>query len=154
MDGWSIFGAFVVGIIASSYGAAVGGGALLTVPALIWLGVPVVEAVATSKLGSMGVSTAGLVAFGRAKMIDWRLGFAMVNPQRPGGAQIDPARTPMVARDPDVAAFMDGVAMQALFEKSGETWVAVHWAIGATDVWFSAPELCAAYRAVIADYCH
>ncbi len=86
--------------------------------------------------------------------VDGRLGFAMVNPQRPGGAQIDPARTPMVARDPDVAAFMDGVAMQALFEKSGETWVAVHWAIGATDVWFSAPELCAAYRAVIADYCH
>lgn len=84
MDGWSIFGAFVVGIIASSYGAAVGGGALLTVPALIWLGVPVVEAVATSKLGSMGVSTAGLVAFGRAKMIDWRLGFAMVALQMVG----------------------------------------------------------------------
>ena len=66
---------------------------------------------------------------------------------------IDPQTTPMALRDPDGAAFMDGVDMQALLEKSGDTWVAVHWAIGATDVWFIAPELCAAYRVVLTTYC-
>jgi ATP phosphoribosyltransferase len=59
----------------------------------------------------------------------------------------------MARRDPDSARFMDGVRMQALLEKSGDTWVAVHWVIGATDVWFITPELCAAYHAVIADFC-
>ncbi|MCB9640023.1 MAG: sulfite exporter TauE/SafE family protein [Myxococcales bacterium] len=86
MDLWVTIGAFFVGVIASVYGAAVGGGALLTVPALVWMGVPVVEAVATSKLGSMGVSTSGLIAFSRAKMIDWRLGLSMAVLQLVGTA--------------------------------------------------------------------
>ena len=85
--------------------------------------------------------------------MEGNLGFVTVSPQRPGGGVIDPQTTPMALRDPDGAAFMDGVDMQALLEKSGDTWVAVHWAIGATDVWFIAPELCAAYRVVLTTYC-
>ena len=81
-------------------------------------------------------------------------GFAMVIPQRPGGGEIDVALTPMGLRAPEDVAFMDGAQMQALLEKSGDTWVAVHWAIGATDAWFVAPEFCAAYRSVIGDFCH
>ena len=81
------------------------------------------------------------------------LAFAMLRPQRPDGRMIDPAKTPMVLRGGADPEMMDGVAIQALYRKSGDTWVAVHWAIGATDVWFSSPDLCEAYRRVIPDYC-
>ncbi|WP_417522996.1 hypothetical protein [Marinovum sp.] len=81
------------------------------------------------------------------------LGFAAVTAQRPGGAAIDLTATPGYQRgtlDPET---MDGTAIQALYRKSGETWVAVHHAIGATDVWFAWDPLCEEYRAVISDYC-
>lgn len=73
--------------------------------------------------------------------------------QRPGGEMIDLARTPAAARqdiDPTVG---DGATVQALYRLSGDTWVAVHWGIGATDVWYSWGPLCAAYRAVIPEAC-
>lgn len=71
------FAAFVVGFASALYGASAGGGALLTVPALLFLGLPAVDAVATSRLGSLGVTLSGLVAFGRRGKIDWRLGLHM-----------------------------------------------------------------------------
>ena len=58
------------------------------------------------------------------------LAFASVYAQRPGGGEIDIARTRGAATgllDPE---FMDGTSLQALYRKSGDTWVAVHWAIG------------------------
>lgn len=81
------------------------------------------------------------------------LGFAILYPQRPGGGKIDIRQTPMMQRggvDPD---FYDGVRMEILYQKSGATWVAVHWAIGATDVWWSDPELCAVFHAVTPEVC-
>ena len=79
--------------------------------------------------------------------------FAKVEPQRPGGGQIDPARTPMAARGEFEPDYFDGMHMEALFQKSGETWVAVHWRIGATDVWYAWDELCRDFRAVIPEVC-
>lgn len=81
------------------------------------------------------------------------LAFANVWPQRPGGAAIDLARTPAALRGELEIEMMDGVAMQALFQKSGDTWVAVHWAIGATDVWYAWPALCDIWRPVIPNAC-
>lgn len=81
------------------------------------------------------------------------LAFASVYPQRPGGAEIDLSQTPGVRRgelDPD---YIDGVAMQALFYKSGQTWVAVQWALGATDVWYAYEPICAVWRVVIPKAC-
>lgn len=81
------------------------------------------------------------------------LAFAAVAGQRPGGGVIDLLQTPGYQRgtlDPET---MDGTNIQALYRRSGETWVAVHHAIGATDVWFSWDPLCEEYRAVISDYC-
>lgn len=68
---------FFSGLIAGVYGAAVGGGALLTVPALLFVGLNPIQAVATSKLGSLGTSSAGLLAFGRSKRIDWKLAWML-----------------------------------------------------------------------------
>lgn len=73
--------------------------------------------------------------------------------QRPGGKEIDIAGTPAARRgelDPQVG---DGATVQALYKLSGQTWVAVHWAISATDVWYAYEPLCAEYRAVIPEAC-
>jgi len=73
--------------------------------------------------------------------------------QRPGGIAINLSATPMARRGeywPDVS---DGSTIQALLQRSGRTWVAVHHAMGATDVWYSSPEFCAQWRSVIADVC-
>jgi hypothetical protein len=82
-----------------------------------------------------------------------KLAFAAVDPQRPGGSQINLRETPGFHRgdlDPD---FMDGMTLQALLYKSGDTWVAVEWAIGATDVWFATDPICNTWRAVIPEAC-
>ncbi len=68
---------FIVGVISAFYGVAVGGGALLTVPALIFMGLPASHAVATSRLGSLGVITSGLINFNRKDKVDWALGAKM-----------------------------------------------------------------------------
>ncbi|MEM1007899.1 MAG: sulfite exporter TauE/SafE family protein [Myxococcota bacterium] len=77
MEWWHLVFVFGVGFVASTYGVMVGGGGLLTVPALLWVGLPVVDAVATTRLGSLGVSVAGLYTFFRAKKVDWNLGISM-----------------------------------------------------------------------------
>ena len=78
--------------------------------------------------------------------------FAMLHAQRPGGGRINAASTPMVLRG-EAEDWMDVTEAQVLYRKSGSTWVAVHHAFGATDVWFAWGPLCREYRAVIAEYC-
>lgn len=81
------------------------------------------------------------------------VGFGVLMPQRPGGGMIDPAHTPMVQRGGTDASILDGVAMQVLYVRSGETWVALHWAIGATDVWWADPALCPTFSQVLPQLC-
>ena len=81
------------------------------------------------------------------------LAFASVYPQRPGGGPISPSATPGAARGELYLDGMDGIGMQALYKKSGQTWVAVHWAIGATDVWYAYGPICAIWRPVILEAC-
>lgn len=79
--------------------------------------------------------------------------FAWVTPQRPGGGAIDPAATPMVQRDPYALEFMDGVHMQALYVKSGDTWVVLESSIGATEAWWAGWPYCDDWGPVIREYC-
>lgn len=81
------------------------------------------------------------------------IGFAAVHAQRPGGGAIDLMQTPGAKNGTLDPEYMDGASMQALMRRSGQTWVAVNWAIGATDVWFAYGPYCRRYRAVIPDYC-
>jgi len=76
--------------------------------------------------------------------------FAMLSPQRPGGGRIDLSRSPVVLRD---GYYPDNTDVQVLYRRSGTTWVAVHWSVGATDVWFSSPEFCREWRVVLPEYC-
>jgi hypothetical protein len=81
------------------------------------------------------------------------IAFASVYPQRPGGAEINLRHTPAFGRGEISPDDMEGVGMQALYMLSGQTWVAVHWAIGATDVWYAYEPICAQYRAVVPEAC-
>lgn len=85
--------------------------------------------------------------------VSGQFGFAMVRAQRPGGIGIDLYKTPGFARGTLDPESMDHTAIQALYRLSGSTWVAVHHALGATDVWFSWEPLCKEYNAVISDFC-
>ena len=80
-------------------------------------------------------------------------GFASVQPQRPGGGEIDISTTPLVLRDGQDPAWLDGTWMQALLTKQGKTWVVVHSAIGATDVWYADARFCPQWGAVIPEVC-
>ena len=79
--------------------------------------------------------------------------FGTFSPQRPGGGAINPARTAMALRGEWQTEFIDGLHIEALYQKSGDTWVAVHWHIGATDVWYAWDALCADYAAVTPEVC-
>lgn len=81
------------------------------------------------------------------------IAYAVLHPQRPGGVAINFFDTPFFQRGDIDPEFYDGVTMHVLYQKSGDTWVAVHWSIGATDVWFASPEFCADYHSVIPEFC-
>lgn len=81
------------------------------------------------------------------------LAFASVYPQRPGGAEIDLRRTPAFFRGEIDPQYLGGAAMQVLYRKSGQTWVAIHWALGASDVWYAQAPICDIYRVVIPEAC-
>jgi hypothetical protein len=117
-----------------------------------------------------GTATRGALMDAIRPHLEWRLGapiefvvhdlrvqgpvaFAAVTPQRPGGGHIDLGQTPRVLRGDVEMEYLDNIGVQALYRKSGKTWVAVHWGIGATDVWYSDPTLCASWRTVIPEAC-
>lgn len=81
------------------------------------------------------------------------LGFVSAHAQRPGGVEIDMARTPMARRGEWWPEVSDGTTIQALLQRSGRMWVAVHHAIGATDVWYASPEYCGPWGNLIPDAC-
>ena len=85
--------------------------------------------------------------------VQGNVAFAMVSMQRPGGGEIDIRRTPGYLRGQIVPEMMDGTTMQALYQRSGRQWVAVHYAIGATDVWFADPAFCPIWAPVLPELC-
>ena len=79
--------------------------------------------------------------------------FAAVLVQRPGGKAIELRSTPGFQRGEIEPDFFDGMSIQALYQKSGSTWVAVHWELVTTDVWYSYADYCLDYYDVISDFC-
>lgn len=63
---------FVVSGLAGFIGAAVGGGGLISIPLLLFLGVPPQVALATNKLGGLGVSVSALYKYIKAGKVVWR----------------------------------------------------------------------------------
>jgi hypothetical protein len=80
--------------------------------------------------------------------------FVSLHAQRPGGGVIDPATAPGVLRG-EVDGFAgDPTTMQALLQRSGRMWVAVHYGIAATDVWYSDPDFCPGWGGVLPEFCN
>jgi len=61
---------FLVGFFASFIGViAGGGGGLISIPALIFMGMPPTVSIATNRLGSLGLASSSLYNFSRAKKV-------------------------------------------------------------------------------------
>lgn len=65
------------GFISGFYGTIAGGGALLTIPVLIFLGLPVSMAIGTNRFSSFGSIFTGLYKFGKEKKIAYKLAFPL-----------------------------------------------------------------------------
>lgn len=70
----------LVGIMSGFVGAIAGGGGLISIPFLLFLGVPPQVTLATNKLGGLGLSAGALFKFIRGKKIVWRytIGLALM----------------------------------------------------------------------------
>jgi hypothetical protein len=75
--------------------------------------------------------------------------FVVVNAQRPGGAEIDIARTPLARRVP--LSLIDGPRAEALLVRRAGRWRVEHHGIGSTDIWYADRALCPAYGRVLPD---
>jgi hypothetical protein len=74
MEIFSLILVLIVGIISASFGTLVGGSSLLTIPLLIFFGLPSQVAIATNRLGMTGVTISGLYEFRRKKLINYKIG--------------------------------------------------------------------------------
>ena len=72
LEWWQYFLLAVAGLTAGFIDAIAGGGGLITVPALLWAGLPVQFALGTNKLQSSFGTTLAVVRYTRAGLIDWR----------------------------------------------------------------------------------
>ena len=72
MEILTILTSFVVGVGAGFFGATVGGGGLLAVPYLMFMGLPPQVAIASARFGDMGYSITSLYKFWRSNQIVWK----------------------------------------------------------------------------------
>ncbi len=63
---------FVVSILVSLYSSMVGGGGLIMIPLLLFLGLPVKVAIGSNKLGVMGVRVGALIQYWKHGKIRWK----------------------------------------------------------------------------------
>lgn len=71
MDLIIIIAAVIVGTISGFVGTLAGGGGLISIPFLIFIGLPAEIAIATNKFGSIGLSIGAFTKFKKAKKIRW-----------------------------------------------------------------------------------
>jgi uncharacterized membrane protein YfcA len=80
MDLISLAVVFGAGLVAGAFGTLVGGAGLLTIPALILLGLSPQAAIGTNRFGITGINMAGWVGFHRKKMIHYKIGLILGAP--------------------------------------------------------------------------
>lgn len=84
--------------------------------------------------------------------VDGKVAFATLQPQRPNGAEIVWSETPLAARGENPIAY-DGLTIHVLYALSDAVWEVFAWSVGATDVWWADPQLCATHRPVTPEAC-
>lgn len=81
------------------------------------------------------------------------VGFASLRAIRPNGGELgffDQRPELQLHEEPD---FWDGPRFQVLYQRSGNTWVAVHHSLAATDAWWSDPTFCPIWHPVLPETC-
>lgn len=64
--------AFIIGAVAGFVDSTVGSGGLISIPMLVFIGLPPQVAIATDRLGSVGQTAGALISFLKAKKIRWK----------------------------------------------------------------------------------
>jgi hypothetical protein len=77
MDHLSLLVIFIAGIIGSSFGTLVGGTSLMTIPLLIFLGLPPHTAIGTDRLGIAGLALTGWYKFHEKGWINYKIALMM-----------------------------------------------------------------------------
>lgn len=85
--------------------------------------------------------------------VEGDVAFGMLQPVRPDGTEISINDLQSPYADGEEEEFWGGPDMQALYQKSGDTWVAVHHTYGATDAWWADPYFCPVWHPVIPETC-
>ncbi len=68
---------FVAGLLAAFVGVIAGGGGIISVGLLLFLGYPVDISLATNRLASLGATTSSVIRYSQSKKVDWRLGLRL-----------------------------------------------------------------------------
>jgi uncharacterized membrane protein YfcA len=79
-------GLFAVGAIAGALNVVAGGGSFLTLPVLIFFGLPAADANGTNRVGVLAQNLGGVLGFHRSNVMDWRWGLAASVPAVAGAA--------------------------------------------------------------------
>jgi len=71
---------FIVGLVSGVLNVVAGGGSFLTLPALLFFGLPAAEANGTNRVGVLAQNLAGVAGFHQSKAMSWRWGLAVSVP--------------------------------------------------------------------------
>jgi uncharacterized membrane protein YfcA len=77
---------FLVGLVASTVNTLAGGGSFLTLPVLMFMGLPAGPANATNRLGVLAQNVGAVWAFHRHRVLDWRWAIGAAVPTAMGSA--------------------------------------------------------------------
>ena len=69
---------FIAAVFAAGFGTLIGGSSIVTIPALILLGLPPHTAIGTDRFGIIGVGISGWYEFHRKRLIDYRIGLGPI----------------------------------------------------------------------------
>ena len=70
-DIFELLATFTIGIVCSFIGSIAGSGGLISIPFLMLIGLPPLNAIATNKFGAVGLSIGAMINFWRKKKINW-----------------------------------------------------------------------------------
>ncbi|MGD9905972.1 MAG: sulfite exporter TauE/SafE family protein [Vicinamibacterales bacterium] len=81
-----LLGLFAAGVVAGALNVVAGGGSFLTLPLLIFLGLPAGDANGTNRIGVLAQNLAGVWGFHRSNVMEWRWAGAASVPAVAGAA--------------------------------------------------------------------
>jgi len=86
MSGLELLALVGAGFVASVLNVIAGGGSFLTLPLLIFFGLPAVDANGTNRLGVLAQNVGGVWGFHRHRVLDWRFALRVAVPALAGAA--------------------------------------------------------------------